>query len=101
MSHRPSKDILELKKMIGNQQANVRNIYNICSALYQEIQDIKRFVNFKHEDSLGEVESSTTMAEQGTNQLMNRMQNQLNVLDNVEEFADNMPKNRKLKIINN
>lgn len=105
-----SKGQLELKKSMRVQQQNINRLYSICSALYQEIQDIKRFVNYKHDDSLGDVESSSGNINQPQSRLqntmnqmnqLNQMSGPMNVLDQVEEFADNMPKNRKLRIINN
>ncbi len=94
---RESKNVLEIKKSLRVIQQNINRIYGICSALFQEIQDVKHFVNYKQDDSLGEVESTHARINMGQKD----MQNSMNVLDNVEAFTDNMPKGRKLRIINN
>lgn len=116
MNAKDSKAVLELKKGLMNAQANIGHLYRITSALYQEINDIKRFVNYKNENSLGDVESNASNLSgnpigQNNPNNFNRQQGNLNdhfsVLNNVEEFADNLPRNnanqggRKLKIINN
>ena len=94
---RESKNVLELKKSLRVIQQNINRLYGICSAIYQEIQDIKHFVNYKHDDNLGEVESTHTNISMG----QKNMQDSMNILDNVEEFAETMPKGRRLRIINN
>ena len=84
-----SKSILELRKLVVNTQQNIQRLYSISSALFKEIQDVKRFVNFRHEDSLGDVESSTSNVQSKNSDNM------------VQEYADSLKEGRKLKIINN
>ena len=99
------KSLLEIKKNQRNIQNHINKVYNICSALYQEIQDVKQFVNYKHDDSLGDVESSTTQLNNNPNSqkytMQNQIQNSINVLDNVEDFTEKMPRNRKMKVVDN
>lgn len=117
MNAKDSKAVLELKKGLMNAQANIGHLYRITSALYQEINDIKRFVNYKNENSLGDVESNSSNVQSNQpntgnpnnfRQQGNNLNDHFSVLDNVGEFADALPKNmntggggRRLKIINN
>ena len=86
---RQSKNVLELKRSLRVVQQNINRLYSIASALFQEIQDIKHFVNYKHTDSLGEVESSSSLnLQKNLSHGQNQMQSSMSVLDNVEEFAE-------------
>ena len=100
---RESKQVLEIKKTQRNLQTHLNRIYNILSALYQETQDVKHFVNYKHDDSLGDVESSKTQLNNAQNQPKEHfsLQNSMNILNNVEGYIDNVPKNIKLKVLDN
>lgn len=111
MERKETKSIVELKvnQRVINQ--NINRLYNICSALFQEIQEIKHFVNFKHSDQpdVGNNLSSSTNNlqnnSQNNSQNSDTLQNSMNVLENLGDFADSLPNNnngtRKLKIINN
>lgn len=116
MNTKDSKAVLELKKALINVNANVSNLYKITSALYQEINDIKRFISYKNENSLGDVESNssnlTNNANSANSKHPNNLNDHFNVLNNVEEFADTFSRNysgsgggsgggRRLKVINN
>jgi hypothetical protein len=103
MERSEPKSILELKVNQRTMNQNINRIYSICSALYQEIQDIKHFVNFKHTDkpNIPNNMPSTNTDNSRT------IQKSMNVLENLGDFADSLPKTntanngRKLKIINN
>ena len=108
MSTKDTKSLNELKRAVLNLQQNNANLYKITSALFQELQEIKHFVNYKHEDSLGDVESSKHKVRQSTmppqsHPLHPNQRVAMNVLDNIEEFAESIPSRsgRSLKIINN
>ena len=103
MDTKDTKSVLELKRSIVVIQQNINKLYNICSALYQEIQDVKHFVDFKTEDGLGDVENTTSNINRTTNR-NTQTQHNLDVLKSVEEFADASlqgQRGRKLKIIDN
>lgn len=96
---RDTKSVLELKKTQRTIQLNINRLYKICDALYEEIHNIKHFVNYKAptlEASLGD----------RTNGFQKQQVNPMSVLDNIDEFT--MPQQqstgstgRKLKIIDN
>ncbi len=103
MERKEPKSVVELKvnQRVINQ--NINRLYNICSALYQEIQEIKHFVNFKHSD---QPNVSNNLSSSKNLQNSKTIQNSMNVLENLGDFADSLPRNensgnRKLKIINN
>lgn len=92
---RITKTEATLKQTVRVQQQNIARLYSICSALYQEIQELKHHVNYKAPDSLGsEVESS-----QSFQTILEQQQQQ-------QEYVAEMPsittsKGRSKKIINN
>ncbi len=106
MERNEPKSVVELKVNQRVMNQNINRLYSICSALFQEIQDIKHFVNFKHEDQPNVDDNLTRPSNnQGNNR---NIQNSMNVLENLGDFADSLPKNNgnannnsKLKIINN
>src|SRR3990172_391403 len=114
--NREPKSVKELKRSIINLQQNNANLYKICTALFQEIQEVKHFVNYKHDDSLGDVESSrvnitqtpiqnnvsSSKSKQVPSSATSQKQS-INILDNVEEYTESVPTvptGRKLRIIN-
>lgn len=107
MANKDSKRIYEVQKSLISVQQNINRIYNICSALYQEIQDVKKFVEYKASDSLGDVESTTSNINGQTKQ--QNIKASIDVLNNLEEYTDTNNNNtnfqgqrgRKLKVINN
>ena len=109
MERNPPKYVLELKKTIIIQQQNITRLYGIVSALYQEIQDLKHHTSFKAPDSVSEVEKPPASLNRNNLQQIphNNLQNAMNVLDNVEQFADSRQgggsalAGRRMKIINN
>jgi len=96
MERNQPKYVLDLKNKIAVQQQNINRLYAITSALYQEIQDLKHFTNFKHSDSLADVENVANKFE--AINLNGKTGNSTNV-----ETADPMTgtRGRKMKIINN
>ena len=114
MERSKPKSVVELKVNQRVMNQNINRLYSICSALFQEIQDIKHFVNFKHEDQPNINDTLTRSTNNQPNNQPNKqpnnrnIQNSMNVLENLGDFADSLPKNngnannnRKLKIINN
>jgi uncharacterized protein YoxC len=98
---RDPKHLLEVKKNMRTIQSNIQRLYSITSALYEEIQQIKHFVNFKHDE---EVINNLNVNQKNQNQ-KNNFSYHNSVLDNVEEFSESLSSStqngRKLKIINN
>lgn len=114
--HVNQKKVLELQRSLAGVQQNINRIYNICSALYGEIQDLKRHTNFKP-DELSEMNNqgmSQGMGggmnmggnqQQGMHPMMGGQGQQMggnqSVLDSYNDLAQQVQQNRKLKIINN
>jgi hypothetical protein len=101
---RQAKTYLELKKSQRNVKQNIERLYSISSALYQEIQDIKNFVNYKHNDDISDAENrigKINLQDQQPNKNRTPLQSSMSVLDNLEEYTESIPQNRKMKIINN
>jgi len=84
MNRSEQKSINELKYNERLLQQNVNKLYAVCNSLYKEIQEIKKFVNFKYTDDLAESNESN-------------LEKSFNILDNL---TDNTTA-RKLKIIEN
>lgn len=102
MDSKDTKSILELKRNIVTIKQNINNLYNICSALYQEIVEIKKFTDFKH-DNLSDIDPNNNLTQNITNKHKN-IDTNMEILNNIDEYVDNTMKGhkgRKLKIINN
>lgn len=84
MNRSEQKSINELKYNERLLQQNINKLYAVCNSLYKEIQEIKKFVNFKYSDDLAESNEYN-------------IEKSFNVLDNL---TDNTTA-RKLKIIEN
>ncbi len=84
-----NKNILALRRDVFKTQQHIEKIYSIVSALYQEIQEIKK------ETNIGPTKQ--TYVNNNPNE-----KESMGVLDDLTEYADNLPRNsRKVKIINN
>ena len=87
MNRSEQKSINELKYNERLLQQNVNKLYAVCNSLYKEIQEIKKFVNFKYTDDLSESNQTN----------VSNLEKSFSVLDNL---TDNTTA-RKLKIIEN
>ena len=98
MERSPPKYVLDLKQKVIIQQQNINRLFSICSALYQEIQDLKHHTNFKAPDSLGDVEGQAPLSRNMQANQGNESPNVMNV-DKSEQMMGS--RGRKMKIINN
>lgn len=82
-----SLKIKELQLQNNILQQNIKRLYSICSALYQEIQEVKKQTGFKKELNGISTQQNT---------------NAVNVLKEIEAFTEKLPsQSGKKKIINN
>jgi len=96
--NKDTKSLNELRRAIINLKQNNENLYKICSSLYQELQEVKHFVNFKHDDSL-----ESTKLKLQSHHIQSIPQQPSSTSKNVEtmnEFPSSVS-SKKLRIINN
>lgn len=93
METKESKSVLDLRKKMVATQTHINRIYTIISALYEEIQEVKRHTNYKPVEATPQMALSTQS--QQSQQGHHPAQNQGNgELGGQKAYG-------KLKIINN
>ncbi len=92
METKENKALMDLKRKMVASQTHINRIYTIISALYEEIQEVKRHTNYKPsiETSTGVLANSSTSTSTTTSTPTN----------GTSEFAAQKGYG-KLKIINN
>lgn len=91
-SDRDTKSVLELKRTQRTIQQHINRLYKVCDALYEEIHAIKHHTGYK---------PPALNSGSQQRQPQQQMNNPMNSLDNMSDFGDDMPPQRKLKIIDN
>lgn len=102
-SHQETKITLELKRSIVNIQNNINKLYQITSALYQEIHELKRHTNYRAEDSHQDIDTNNfnpNLGQKKTINLNNPVQQSGGGMFHQQPM-DDFSGSRKLKIINN
>lgn len=97
---RDTKSVLELKRTQRAIQININKLFRICDALYEEIHNIKHFIDYKPPSLEQNNRQSDT---QNNFQRQQSSNNPMSVLDDVNEFTSSTQQQpqRKLKIIDN